>query len=54
MPGSPHPANVITDDALVDLVHFVHSLGKEPKRALTNHERTNRAYRRPVLSQEAE
>jgi mono/diheme cytochrome c family protein len=49
MPGSPHPANVnLTQDKLVDLVHFCESLGRDPKHDLTNHQRENRASTRPA------
>jgi mono/diheme cytochrome c family protein len=40
MPGSPHPASSnLTADEFVDLVHYTRSLGQEPKRILTNHQR---------------
>ncbi len=44
MPGTPHPAAATLAEAdLVALVHYCHSLGREPKRQLTNHERSLRA-----------
>jgi hypothetical protein len=54
MPGSPHPANVISDESLIDLVHFCQSLGKEPKRSQTNHQRALRAYQRPVIDPQSD
>lgn len=44
MPGTPHPAcwNV-AEEQLVDLVHYCRSLSQEPKRMLTNHQRTIQA-----------
>jgi len=51
MPGSPHPAaRGLTQQELVDLVHYCCSLSEEPKRTLTNHERDLNATSRPYLS----
>jgi len=48
MPGTPHPAcPTVTEEELIDLVHYCRSLSREPKRALTNHERALQATRRP-------
>lgn len=49
MPGTDHPACPTLPDAqIIDLVHYCRSLSREPKRVLTNHERsvhrTSRAY----------
>lgn len=49
MPGTPHPSSQnLTDDQLIDLVHYCLSLGREPKRTLTSHQQamqqTGRAY----------
>jgi len=49
MPGTPHAASKnLSDEQLIDLVHYVRSLSQEPKRALSNHQRaiqaTGRAY----------
>jgi mono/diheme cytochrome c family protein len=49
MPGSPHPAaGNIEAAALIDLVQYCRSLGRDSKRALTNHQQailgTSRAY----------
>ena len=50
MPGTPHPANVsMTDEQLIALTHYCHSLAKEPKHTLTNHERAIQASRRPAV-----
>jgi mono/diheme cytochrome c family protein len=39
MPGSPHPAGwTLSEEQLVDLVHYCRSLSREPKRLLTNHQ----------------
>ncbi|MBM4094221.1 MAG: cytochrome c, partial [Planctomycetes bacterium] len=47
MPGTPHPANVAVDEQqLIALVHYCLSLGKTPKRSLTNHQRAVQAWRR--------
>ena len=55
MPGSPHPATkALTQEQLVDLVHYCRSLSREPKRALTNHERFLEATSRPLVSALAE
>ncbi len=44
MPGTPHPANpTLSDQELISLVEYSLSLGQEPKRQLTNHERAVRA-----------
>jgi mono/diheme cytochrome c family protein len=44
MPGTPHPAATTLAEAdLVALVHYCHSLGREPKRQFTNHQRSLRA-----------
>jgi len=41
MPGSPHPASrTLSEEQLIDLVHFCRSLSQEPKRLLTNHQRS--------------
>lgn len=46
MPGTPHPASPgLSEDELIDLVHFCRSLRREPLRNLTNHERMIRATR---------
>jgi mono/diheme cytochrome c family protein/predicted negative regulator of RcsB-dependent stress response len=46
MPGTPHPAAAtLAEPDLVALVHYCHSIGQEPKRQLTNHERSLRAAR---------
>jgi len=51
MPGSPHPANVISTDQLIDLVHFVKSLERRPEpTAVTNHQRALEAYRRSIVT----
>jgi len=49
MPGSPHPAaGTIEAGRSIDLVHYCRSLGREPKRVLTNHQQAilgaSRAY----------
>jgi hypothetical protein len=50
MPGTPHPANVsMTTQQLIALTHYCHSLGVEPKRTLTNHQRAVEASRRPAV-----
>ena len=50
MPGTPHPANVnMTGQQLIALTHYCHSLGAEPKHALTNHQRSVQASRRPAV-----
>jgi mono/diheme cytochrome c family protein/tetratricopeptide (TPR) repeat protein len=46
MPGTPHPAAATLADAdLAALAHYCQSLGQEPKRTLTNYERSQRAAR---------
>ena len=51
MPGTPHAASRnLTDEQLVDLVHYCRSLSREPKRALTNHQRAKQATGRAYLS----
>jgi cytochrome c len=51
MPGSPHPANNILPPAqLVDLVQYCQSLGLEPKKVMTNHQRSIQAASRPAIS----
>ena len=50
MPGTPHPSSVsLTDDQIRDLVQYCRTLGKTPKRVMTNHMRFLRATTRPVL-----
>ncbi len=50
MPGTPHPANVsLSQDELIALALYTHSLGKEPKRKLTDHERYIQASSRPAV-----
>lgn len=51
MPGTPHPAcwNV-SDETLIDLVHYCRSLSRDPKRVLTNHQRAIWAGSRAYLS----
>ena len=50
MPGTPHPANVnMTTPQLIALTHYCLQLGREPKRTLTNHERSLEASRRPAV-----
>lgn len=49
MPGSPHPAaGHLEAGSLIDVVQYCRSLGREPKRAITNHQQailgTCRAY----------
>jgi mono/diheme cytochrome c family protein/Flp pilus assembly protein TadD len=51
MPGSPHPANSILPQAqLVDLVQYCQSLGVEPKKVMTNHQRSIQAASRPAIT----
>lgn len=51
MPGTPHPANVsLSSQEMIDLVQFCLSLGQEPKRDLTNHQRARQAASRPAVS----
>jgi mono/diheme cytochrome c family protein/Tfp pilus assembly protein PilF len=48
MPGTPHPAcPAIADDQRTDLVHFCRSLGREPKREWSNHQRALQAWTIP-------
>lgn len=50
MPGTPHPACwTLPEEKLIDLVHYCRWLSREPKRVLTNHERTLQATRRAYL-----
>ncbi len=49
MPGSPHPASAMTVDEATDLIDFIDSLGQQPKRASTNHQRAIEARTRPVF-----
>lgn len=50
MPGTPHPATVnLTATQLIALTHYCHSLGREPKRVQTNHQRAVQAGRRPAI-----
>ena len=49
MPGSPHPASAMTVDEATDLIHFVQSLGQDPRQTSTNHQRAIEAMSRPVL-----
>ncbi|MHC4398642.1 MAG: c-type cytochrome [Planctomycetota bacterium] len=51
MPGTPHPAcwNV-PEEQIVALVDFCRSLSREPKRGLTNHQRSVQATSRAYLS----
>lgn len=43
MPGTPHPACYnVSEDQLIDVVHYCCSLSREPKRMRTNHERAAR------------
>lgn len=50
MPGTPHPsASNVPADQLVPLVQYCRSLSREPKRVLTNHERTVETSRRNPL-----
>jgi mono/diheme cytochrome c family protein len=40
MPGTPHPATTgLSSDQIVDLTHYTLSLGGQPLRQLTNHQR---------------
>ncbi len=42
MPGTPHPAAAnLTEDQLIELVHYVLSLARKPERVLTNFERAD-------------
>jgi len=51
MPGTPHPACYgVSADQRRDLVHYCRSLSREPKRALTNHQRAARAAQRTYLA----
>ena len=44
MPGTPHPSCwYVSQDRLVDLVHYCRWLAREPKRVLTNHQRAIQA-----------
>ncbi len=46
MPGTAHPGCCnVPEQELIDLVHFCRSLSREPKRLLTNHQRTIQATR---------
>lgn len=50
MPGSAMPTSrKLTDQELIDLVHYCQSLARKPKYALTNHQRVQRAigFRKP-------
>ena len=50
MPGTPHPATVnLTRAQAAALTTYCHSLGKEPKRTRTNHQRAVQAWRRPAV-----
>ncbi len=50
MPGSPHPANVsLTREDMIALALYTHSLGQEPRRKLTNHQRSSQASTRPAV-----
>ncbi len=50
MPGSPHPANVsLTEQEMIAVTLYTHSLGKEPKRELTNYQRAIQASTRPAV-----
>ena len=41
MPGTPHPACLnVAEERLIDVVHYCRSLSQEPKRTLTNHQRS--------------
>jgi mono/diheme cytochrome c family protein len=51
MPGSAHPATkTLTDQQYIDLVHYCRSLSRQPKQALTNHQRFLEATQRPLPS----
>ncbi|HUT95037.1 MAG TPA: c-type cytochrome [Thermoguttaceae bacterium] len=51
MPGTPHPACYnVSQDQLIDLVHYCRSLSQEPKRTLTNHQRSLEATTPPAAS----
>ena len=51
MPGSPHPATRgLTQEQLIDLVHYCCGISREPKRTLTNHQRFLEATSRPLFS----
>jgi mono/diheme cytochrome c family protein len=44
MPGTPHPAcRTVSEETLIDLVHYCRSLSRNPKLMLTNHQRAIRA-----------
>lgn len=44
MPGTPHPSSPsLSEQELVDLVHYCRSLAKEPRLNLTGHQRRTRA-----------
>lgn len=46
MPGSPHPGCWnLSEDQLVDLVHYCRGLSRKPKRSVTNHRRAVEALR---------
>ncbi len=50
MPGTLHPANVsMAVQELIDLTLYCRSLGQEPKRVMTNHQRAIQAARRPAI-----
>jgi hypothetical protein len=50
MPGTPHPATVnLTSSQVAALTHYCHSLGKQPKRTQTNHQRAVQAWHRPAV-----
>jgi tetratricopeptide (TPR) repeat protein len=50
MPGSPMPSSIhaLTERQCIDLVHYCDSLSRQPKRALTNHQRFLEATQRPL------
>jgi mono/diheme cytochrome c family protein len=52
MPGSAHPASgSVPQEQLIDLVHYCRSLSREPKRTLTNHQRSMLATGRSYLAE---
>ncbi len=51
MPGTPHPASKnLTREQSIALVQYCRSLGREPKRTLTNHQRAMQATGHAYLS----